>query len=232
MSPLKINIFADTADIASLEEMKGNPMVSGYTTNPSLARKAGVTDYAEFIRQAAAVAWPDPIIFEVIADDFEEMRRQAAWIAEQCENVYVKIPVTNTKGDSSVPLIYELSASGVKVNATAVFTLEQIEEVCAALVNPSILSVFAGRISDTGRFCDAAIAYAVDVAKARPVEVLWASAREPYNAVQAEAAGAHIITMFPDFIRKLSLFGKPLKQFSRETVQMFYRDALESGFTL
>jgi len=229
---MNIQIFADTADLAAIAEMRKNPLVKGYTTNPSLARKAGVGDYREFIRAGVLAAEPDPISFEVIADDFAEMRRQALWIAAQGENVFVKIPVSNTKGESSIPLVHELSAAGVKLNVTAVFTTEQINAACDALVNPSILSVFAGRISDAGQFCDHTVGYAVTKARNKPISVLWASAREPYNVIQAEQVGAHIITLFPDFIHKLSLFGKDLEQFSLETVQMFYRDATESGFTL
>jgi transaldolase len=229
---LNIKIFADTADLNSIKEMRKNSLVSGFTTNPSLARKAGVGDYREFIRSGVMTAEPDPISFEVIADDFSEMRRQALWIAAQGENVYVKIPITNTQGESSIPLIRELSATGVKLNVTAIFTPRQIDDTCDALVSPSILSVFAGRISDAGQACERFVAYAVSAAQGKPISVLWASAREPYNVIQAEQVGAHIITLFPDFIRKLSLFGKDLEQFSLETVQMFYRDATESGFTL
>ena len=229
-----MKIFADTADLQQIAEMIQYPLVCGVTTNPSLSRRAGVTDYKVFIRDAIAVAAGKPTSFEVIADEFDEMRRQADWIARQGDPVYVKIPITNTRGESSLPLVRQLGRDGIKVNLTAVFTVLQIEQACEAMDSntPSILSVFAGRISDAGQDCEPIVRSAVLAASGHPIEVLWASAREPWNIIQAQNCRVAIITLFPDFIRKTALFGKDLEQFSLETVQMFYRDATASGFTL
>jgi transaldolase len=237
MSP-KIKLFSDGADLPSLLEMAKDPRIAGFTTNPTLMRKAGVTDYVAFARQVLAEIKDRPISFEVFADEFPEMARQARTIASWGSNVYVKIPITNTRGESSLPLVKELSVGGrVQLNVTAICTLEQVLGVTQALVGgaPAVVSVFAGRIADTGRdpvplmqaaraICDASGASA---------ELLWASPRELLNIVQAEEAGAHIITVPPDMLKKMSsLFGKGLADFSLETVKMFYGDAKAAGFTL
>jgi len=233
-SLMNVKIFVDTADISLLREYAQHPQVMGATTNPSLLSKAGVASYRDFIRDALDIFPDRPTSFEVIADEFDEMKLQALWIADQGEFVYVKIPITNTRGESSLPLVEELGREGVCVNLTAVFTVQQITAACEVLsdTTPSILSVFCGRISDAGQKCKPIVRAAVQLASMKPIEVLWASAREPYNIIQAQECGCDIITLFPQFIKKLTLFGKDLEQFSLETVQMFYRDATESGFTL
>jgi transaldolase len=229
-----LKIFADTADVAQIKAAFQIPGVLGVTTNPSLAKKAGVSNYKEFIREVISIAGDKPASFEVISDEFDEMKRQALWIADQGQSVYVKIPITNTRGESSLPLVAELGKEGVCINLTAVFTIQQITAACEALsdTSPSILSIFCGRISDAGQRCKPIVRSAVHLAKGKPIEVLWASAREPYNIIQAQECGCHIVTLFPEFIKKMSLFGKDLNQFSLETVQMFYRDAVSSGFEL
>lgn len=235
-TPLLVKIYADTADLVLISEMcnRYGHLVSGVTTNPSLARKAGVPDYRTFILEATALVGPRSISFEVLADDFAEMKRQALWIASQGANVYVKIPIINTRGEWCTELISALSQAGVKVNVTAIFDDGQVKAACEAVgdATPSILSLFCGRISDTGRDCLPLVERAVRQARGRPIEILWASAREPYNVVQAAGAKAQIITLFPEFIRKLRLLGKDLREFSRETVQMFVDDAQASGFVL
>jgi transaldolase len=236
-APTSIKLFSDGADLASLLEMAKNPKIAGFTTNPTLMRKAGISDYVAFAKQVLEHIKDRPISFEVFADDFESMARQARLIAAWAPNVYVKVPITNTRGESAVPLVKELSAgAGVQVNVTAICTLEQVRAVSQALVGgaPAVISVFAGRIADTGRDpvphmreCRAII----DASKAR-AELLWASPRELLNIVQAEQAGAHIITVPPDMLKKLSLFGKDLGDYSLETVKMFHNDASAAGYTL
>jgi transaldolase len=235
---LKIKLFSDGADLPSLLEMAKDPRIAGFTTNPTLMRKAGISDYVAFARQVLESIKDRPISFEVFADEFSEMERQARTIASWGSNVYVKIPITNTRGESSLPLVKELSVNGrVQLNVTALCTLEQVLGVTQALVGgaPAVVSVFAGRIADTGTdpvplmraaraICDASGASA---------ELLWASPRELLNIVQAEQAGAHIITVPPDMLKKMStLFGKSLSVFSLETVKMFHGDAQAAGFTL
>jgi transaldolase len=235
--PSKIKLFSDGADLPSLLEMAKNPRISGFTTNPTLMRKAGVTDYVAFAHQVLESIKDRPISFEVFADEFPEMERQARAIATWGSNVYVKIPITNTRGESSLPLVRELSVSArVQLNVTAICTLEQVLGVTQALAGgaPAVVSVFAGRIADTGRdpvplmkaaraICDASGAAA---------ELLWASPRELLNIVQAEEAGAHIITVPPDMLKKMSLFGKGLADYSLDTVKMFHGDAQAAGFKL
>jgi transaldolase len=236
----KIKIFADGASLESLKALANNPHVSGFTTNPSLMRQAGVQDYRAFARDALAVIGDKPVSFEVFADDFPNMERQAREIATFGDNVYVKIPITNTKRESALPLVKTLSQAKVKLNVTAIFTLQQVEQTAAALKGgaPAVVSVFAGRIADTGRDpmplmraasgpCAAACA-----GSAAPIELLWASSREALNIVQAEESGCQIITVTPDLLKKLPLFGKDLEEFSLETVQMFYRDASSAGYQL
>lgn len=210
-------------------------IADGFTTNPTLMAKAGVPDYREFAREVLAAIPSLPISFEVIGDEFDEMGRQAREIASWGENVYVKVPVCNTRGESSVPLVCELSAEGVKVNVTAVLTLDQVRAVAEAVAEdtPSIISIFAGRIADTGRDPVPTMREAVRICARRPrLKVLWASPREVLNVYQAEACGCHIIALTSDLLSKLHLRGKDLTEFSRETVQMFYDDACRAGYTL
>ena len=230
---LSIKIFADGADLDGVREMAANPLIKGFTTNPTLMRKAGVADYKAFALDVLRIVTERPVSFEVFADEFEEMERQALEIASWGDNVNVKIPVTNTRGDSSAPLVGRLSQKGVKVNITAVFTLDQVEEIIAVLdpATAAILSVFAGRVADSGRDPIPHMEQAVGIAKAKPqAEILWASPRELLNILQADAAGCHIITVTNDVLKKLGNIGKDLGEFSRETVQMFYDDAQSAGY--
>lgn len=232
---LRVKIFADGADRASMLELARDPRIRGFTTNPTLMRKAGVTDYEAFARDILAAIPDRPISFEVFADEFDEMERQARKIASWGENVYVKIPVTNTRRESSRELIRRLSHSGVKVNVTAILTLRQVREVTEALAGgaPACVSVFAGRIADTGRDPVPIMAAAAEMVRACDgIELIWASVRELLNIVQAEAAGCHVITVTPDVLKKLGLLGKDLEEYSLETVRMFYEDAQRSGFRL
>jgi transaldolase len=235
--PRTIKLFSDGADLASLLEMAKNPLISGFTTNPTLMRKAGVADYVAFAHQVLEHIKDRPISFEVFADEFPEMARQARAIAGWAPNVYVKIPITNTRGESSLPLVKELSNKGrVQLNVTAICTLEQVHGVTQALAGgaPAVVSVFAGRIADTGRdpvpYMKAA--RAICDASGAAAELLWASPRELLNIQQAEEAGAHIITVPPDMLKKLSLFGKSLGDYSLETVKMFHNDAVAAGYKL
>jgi len=232
---LKVKIFADGADFDSIVKLSGNPIVRGFTTNPSLVRKAGVTDYEEFGRKLLAAVPNRPVSLEVFADDFAEMARQARAIATWGPNVNVKIPVTNTKKEFSGDLIRELSGDGVVVNVTAILTLDQVRRVTACLSpkTPAIVSVFAGRIADTGVDPLPLMAEAVSILKARPkAELIWASPRELLNILQADDIGCHIITVTNDILNKLSLVDKDLEAYSLETVEMFRRDALAAGFTI
>lgn len=235
VSNLKVKLFADGADKGPMLELYKNPMIQGFTTNPTLMRKAGISDYEAFARDIL-VSIPDrPISFEVFADDVDSMERQAHRIAAWGSNVYVKIPVTNTKRESTAPLVKRLSHSGVKLNVTAILTLQQVREVAEALTGgaPSNVSVFAGRIADTGVDPVPVMAAAMELIKHDPnMEMIWASPRELLNVFQADAIGCHIITATPDVLKKLSLVGKDLAQYSLETVQMFYQDATASGFSL
>jgi len=232
---LKVKIFADGADFDSIVKLSSNPIVKGFTTNPSLVRKAGVTDYEEFGRKLLAAVPNRPVSLEVFADDFAEMARQARAIATWGPNVNVKIPVTNTKREFSGDLIRELSGDGVVVNVTAILTLDQVRRVTACLSpkTPAIVSVFAGRIADTGVDPLPLMAEAVSILKARPkAELIWASPRELLNIFQADEIGCHIITVTNDILNKLSLVDKDLEAYSLETVEMFRRDALAAGFTI
>ena len=232
---LKIAIYADGADVRDMVAARDAGLVKGFTTNPTLMRKSGVTDYETFARDALAATGGMPISFEVFADDFEEMERQARYIARWGESVYVKIPVTNTKGEPAYDLIRRLSAAGVKLNVTAILTLEQVRAVVDALHpdTPAIVSVFAGRIADTGRDPVPLMREAKAICMARPkAALLWASPRELLNIVQADACGCHIITATPDILAKLPLIGKDLNAYSLETVKMFYNDARAAGYRL
>jgi transaldolase len=232
---LNVKIFADGADLDAILALAAEPHISGFTTNPTLMWKAGLTDYEEFARRLLERITTHPISFEVFADDVEEMRRQARMIATWGDNVYVKIPVSTTAGESMAPLVRELSEGGVKVNVTAMFTTAQVELLTEAVKDgaPSYLSVFAGRVADAGIDPVPLMAKAVDIMVAAPrSELIWASPREILNVVQADQIGCHVITVTNDLLRKLPLLGKDLMQYSLETVQMFRRDALAAGFTL
>lgn len=232
----KIKIYSDGADRGTLLEMNANPLVQGMTTNPSLMKKAGVKDYRSFCKEILTQIRTKPISFEVFADDFSEMKRQGLDINSWGPNVYVKIPITNSEGQSSIPLIRELSQQGVKLNVTAIFTLKQVTETCQALKGgaPSVVSVFAGRIADTGRDPMPLMQASSEICRATgpQVELLWASSREPFNVVQAELAGCHIITVTADIIKKVPLFNKDLEQMSLETVRAFKSDSESAGFAL
>lgn len=235
LSELKIKIFADGADRTGVLEMSRNPLIKGFTTNPTLMRKAGVSDYEAFARDLLAVVCDRPISFEVFSHDFGEMARQANKIAAWGENVYVKIPVTNTRGETSVKLVHDLARAGVKVNVTAMTTLDQVRDLSIALAGgpPAIVSVFAGRVADTGRDPVPMMAAAVEHLRPYPnIELIWASPRELLNIFQADAIGCHIITVTHDILKKLPLIGKDLHEYSLETVQMFHGDAMKAGYTL
>ncbi|HEX8616540.1 MAG TPA: transaldolase [Thermoanaerobaculia bacterium] len=231
----QIAIYADGADVRDMVAARDAGLVKGFTTNPTLMRKVGITDYAAFAKDALAATGDMPISFEVFADEFDEMERQAKLIATWGEPVFVKIPITNTKGESSIPLIARLSAAGVKLNITAILTLQQVREVVDALDanTPAIVSVFAGRIADTGVDPVPLMREAAQICAAKPkAELLWASPRELLNIFQAEEVGCKIITVTPDLLKKLSMVGKPLDELSLDTVKMFYNDATAAGFKL
>ncbi len=235
ISELRIKIFADGADKAGMLEMYGKPYIKGFTTNPTLMRKAGICDYEAFAHDILAAIPDRPISFEVFSDEMAEMKRQALKIAGWGPNVYVKIPVTNTQGVSSAPLIRELAAEGVKLNVTAMCTLRQAFEVSQALAGgpPSVISIFAGRVADTGHDPVPLMSAAVEILRDHPnIELLWASPRELLNIFQADALGCHIITVTNDILKKLALVGKDLTQYSLETVQLFYNDAQSVGYKL
>lgn len=232
---LRVKIFADGAELEGIAKMAADPRIAGFTTNPTLMRKAGVSDYTAFAHEALALVGDKPISFEVFADDFPTMKTQAEEIASWGSNVFVKIPITNTKGESAADLVRELSAEGVQVNVTAMFTAEQVDAVTAALDpnTAAVVSVFAGRIADAGHDPVPMMRGFKDVVSAKPrAELLWASPREVLNLVQAEETGCDIITMTNDLLAKLGGIGKDLGQFSLETVEMFYNDAQASGFDI
>ena len=232
---LHIKIFGDGAEKASILELNEKPYIKGFTTNPTLMRKAGISDYAEFAKEILGVVKDKPISFEVFSDEFEDMERQAKIIASWGDNVYVKIPITNTKGESSAPLIARLAAAGIKLNVTAILTTEQVAETAKVLLPsvPSIVSVFAGRIADTGRDPVPYMMKAKEILSGNPTaELLWASPRELFNIIQAEEMGCHIITVTPDVLKKLSGLGYDLAQFSLDTVKMFYEDGRKAGYRL
>jgi len=232
---LNVKIFADGADIAGMLEMYQQPFIKGFTTNPTLMRKAGIKHYESFARDILINIPDRPISFEVFSDDFDEMHYQALKIAQWGENVYVKIPITNTQGKSSLALIRELANSNVKQNVTAIMTLEQVSSVCDALSSApsSYLSIFAGRIADTGFDPLPLMQSALKIMSAHSqLELIWASPRELLNIVQANNIGCHIITVTNDILKKISLLGKDLNQYSLETVQMFRADAINAGYEL
>lgn len=234
-SSLQIHLYADGADVRDMTLARRSGIVKGFTTNPTLMRKSGVTDYEAFAREALQAADGLPISFEVFADEFDEMERQAKQIATWGESVFVKIPVTNTKGESSVPLIRRLAAAGVKMNITAILTVDQVREVVDAMDEnvPAIVSVFAGHIADTGRDPMPIMRESLAIMKSRPkAQLLWASPRELLNVFQAEECGCHIITVTGDVLKKLAMVGKPLDELSLDTVKMFFDDADAAGFRL
>ena len=235
VADLKIKLFADGADRSAMLELYRNPLITGFTTNPTLMRKAGVADYGAFARDILSAIRDRPISLEVFADEFSDMERQAREIASWGENVYVKIPVTNTRRQPALDLVDRLSHAGIKLNVTALLTLDQVRDVSAALAGgaPSCVSVFAGRIADTGRDPVPLMAAAVEMVSQYPaMELIWASPRELLNIFQADAIGGHIITATHDILRKLTLVGKDLHDYSLDTVKMFYSDAQQSGFTV
>jgi transaldolase len=232
---LRVKLFADGADRAGMLEMYRLPYISGFTTNPTLMRKAGIADYRAFAKDILRAIPDRPISFEVFADEFDEMERQALEIGGWGDNVYVKIPVTDTEGRSTVEVIRRLACREVKQNVTALMTLDQVRDVGAALADgpPSCVSVFAGRIADTGRDPVPLMAGAVELLRPYPrVELIWASPRELLNVFHADAIGCHIITVTNDILAKLTLLGKDLHAYSLETVRMFRRDAEAAGFSL
>ena len=230
-----IKLFADGADKQGILEMYKNPSIDGFTTNPTLMRKAGITDYVTFAKEILDEITDKPVSFEVFADEYKEMEQQALKISKWGENVYVKIPVMNTKMMPSYELIRDLSLKGVKINITAIMTLEQVRLVSESVIGgPScFVSVFAGRIADTGVDPVPLMRQALKILKFAPnAELLWASPREVLNVYQAESIGCPIITATNDILKKLNLKAKDLTEYSKETVQMFYQDAQASGFKL
>jgi transaldolase len=235
LSELRVKIFADGADKAGMLEMYRNPLIKGFTTNPTLMRKAGVTDYQAFAHEILQAIPDRPIALEVLSDEFDEMERQARKIATWGSNIYVKIPITNTRREPSIELIRDLAEAGVKVNVTAMTTLSQVRDASAALAGgpPAFVSLFAGRVADTGRNPVPLMAAAVNLLEMHPnVELLWASPRELLNIFQADAIGCHIITLTYDILKKLDLVGKDLDEFSLDTVKMFRDDALKAAYSL
>jgi transaldolase len=232
---MSIKIFADGADVSGIKTMYAKPWIKGFTTNPTLMRKAGIADYKAFALEVLRVVPDRPVSFEVFADEFEEMKSQAMEIASWGANVNVKIPVSNTKRQFCGPLIRWLSMAGVKLNITAVMTVDQVRDIVDHLIGdiPAIISVFAGRIADTGIDPVPVMRDALKLLQSRPrAELLWASPRELLNIVQADEIGCHIITATNDILSKLHLLGKDHSEYSLETVEMFHRDATAAGYTI
>ncbi len=235
LSELSIKLFADGADCAQITSARANPLIRGFTTNPTLMRAAGIADYEQFARQVLEIVPDRPLSLEVFADEFPEMERQARKIAGWADNVYVKIPVTNTRREPALDLIRRLAHSGIKVNVTAVLTLGQIRDAAAALAGgePAYISVFAGRIADTGRDPVPLMAAAAGLLGPHSnIELIWASPRELLNIWHADSSGCHIITLTGNLLSKLHLVGKDLSDYSLETVRMFYDDAARSAYRL
>jgi transaldolase len=235
LKELKVRIFADGADLAAMVEMASRPYIAGLTTNPTLMRKAGIADYRAFARQVLDAIRNKPISFEVFSDDFDEMRRQAMEIASWGKNVFVKIPVTNTRAQPADELVASLAKAGVNLNVTAVMTHQQVQRISAAIGNhcPSNISVFAGRIADTGRDPLPLLTQCLQTMKPHPnQQLIWASPRELLNIFQADKIGCHIITVTGDILKKLDLIDKDLNGYSLDTVKMFYDDAKAAGFKL
>ena len=232
---LKIKIFADGADFAGICGMAKNPLIKGFTTNPTLMRKANVTDYRAFALEVLSVITDRPVSFEVFSDEFGEMEKQARVITGWGPNVYVKIPVTNTRGEFAGPLMTDLSKDGVKLNITALMTPGQVAQVanCLSPDTSSFISVFAGRVADTGRDPVPLMKECVDCLHSRPkFELIWASPREVLNIFQADAIGCHIITVTNDLLAKLPIVGKDLLTYSLETVEMFRQDAVKAKYSI
>ena len=232
---LKIKLFADGADLAGMIEMAAKPYISGFTTNPTLMKKAGITDYASFAKEVLKEIQTKPVSFEVFSDELQEMKNQGDKIASWGENVYVKVPITNTRGDSTKPVVEYLANRGVKVNVTALMTKAQVAAMMEVL-NPDVesyVSVFAGRIADTGRDPMPIMRDCVQtLALNRKSELIWASPRELLNVFQADKIGCHIITATNDILKKLELVGKSLTEYSLDTVKMFFKDAQNSSYEL
>lgn len=232
---LSVKLFGDGAELAGMLELYRKPYIKGFTTNPTLMRQAGVTDYRTFAKEVLRAIPDRPVSFEVFSDEFNDMERQAIEIAGWAENVYVKIPITNTCRESSAGLIRRLSHGGIKLNVTAILSLEQVRATSCALSGgaPAFVSVFAGRIADTGRDPMPLMAEAVRLLEVAPnAELIWASPRELLNIVHADAVGCHIVTVTSDILKKLELIGKDLADYSLDTVRMFYNDAAAAGFRL
>jgi len=235
LADLKIKIFADGADLARVEERCTEPWVQGFTTNPTLMRSAGVAEYASFAHELLELVPDKPISFEVIADEPREIERQARLIASWGENVYVKVPITTTRAHPTADVVRRLSESGIKVNVTAILTLEQVEDATAWLADGpgGYVSVFAGRIADSGRDPIPIMRDALERLAPHPhEELIWASPREVLNVVQADAIGCHVITVTDEILKRLPNLGRELDEYSLDTVRMFYRDAQAAGYTL
>ncbi|HET9002152.1 MAG TPA: transaldolase [bacterium] len=235
VAELRVKIYADGADIDGMRALSRKPWIKGFTTNPTLMRKAGVADYRAFAIDVLKIITDRPISFEVFSDEFDEMASQAREIATWGQHVYVKIPVTNTRGESSVALIRDLTREGIKLNVTAILALDQVRDVAAALAGGSsaYVSVFAGRVADTGRDPVPLMAAAVEMVRLMPtLELIWASPRELLNIYHADAIGCHIITVTHDILNRLDSIGKDLHDYSLETVRMFRNDAIKAGYTL
>lgn len=234
VSDLRVQIFADGADKASMLELSRHPHIKGFTTNPTLMRATGVADYTEFAQEVLANIPDRPVSFEVFADEEPEMEEQARHIAAWGKNVFVKVPVMRTNGAPTYDLIRSLSGEGIQLNVTALLTLEQVRSVCDVLQDsaPAYVSVFAGRIADTGRDPVPVMREAVAMVTEVNAQLMWASPRELLNVFQADEIGCHVITATTDILKKLPLVGKDLHEFSQETVQMFRRDAVKSGYSL
>ncbi len=232
---MSIKIYADGAKLSDILEAYRSGGVQGFTTNPTLMRQAGISDYEGFAKAVLAEVKDLPISFEVFSDDLQTMALQAQKISSWGSNVYVKIPVTNTKGESTAPLVNQLSSMGINLNITAILSLEQVQEVVSALApdSPAVISVFAGRVADTGRDPVPLMVESLNICAKKPkAELLWASPREVLNIYQAEQIGCHIITVTPDLLKKLSLKNKDLGEYSLDTVKMFYNDAKNAGYSL
>ncbi len=235
LDQLKVKIFADGADLDAILELYRNPYITGFTTNPTLMAKSGISDYEKFSRQVLEHISDRPISFEAFSDEFDEMERQARKIASWGKNVYVKIPITNTRRESAQGLVQRLAAEGVQLNVTAMMTLGQVRTISAALKDhaPSYISVFAGRIADTGRDPMPLMKEAVEIMSPyKTQELIWASPRELLNIFHADEIGCHVITVTPDILKKLAQVGKDLDEYSLDTVKMFYADAQKAGFKL
>jgi transaldolase len=230
-----VKIFGDGADLPGMIALAALPHIRGFTTNPTLMHKAGIRDYRAFAREVLAAIPDRPISFEVFSDEFDEMERQAREMASWGDNVYVKVPVTNTRRASAAPLVRRLSHDGIKVNVTALLTLDQVREMTGALAGgaPAYISLFAGRVADTGRDPVPLMRCALDIMKAAPAaELIWASPRELLNIFQADEIGCHVITVTHDVLRKLDLVGRDLGEYSLDTVRMFFEDGRRAGFEL